>query len=107
MLSAQAPSHANIHSPQGALDVAGILPGKYTFLDALKNTPATMQKPLAAKANNEEDDPSDQLTSINELIGLMRQATETSAMIAAEDAKKAEKRPPRRNPQPVQGQSPA
>ena len=88
MLSTATLSHANIHSPQGALDVASALPGKYAFLNAVRQAPpkaepaqpapAVQQAPLAEEGDDDETGP----TSINELIELMRQATEASAMIA-------------------------
>jgi murein DD-endopeptidase MepM/ murein hydrolase activator NlpD len=89
-LSAAPRSHANIHSPQGALDVASVLPGRYAFLKAAKNTaPAPETKPEPEPEPVAEEDGEDggesRQVSINELIGLMRQATETSAMIAQEE----------------------
>ena len=49
------PSLANIDSPQGALDVAGVLPGKYAFLDRqkyprTKDDPSETTEPTTAAA---------------------------------------------------------
>lgn len=90
-ITAPAAVSANIDSPQGALDVACMVPGKYAFLaKAVKaQEPAPTQKPeqntpapapKQAKANDAKTN--DQAAmNIDTLIGLMRQATETSSMI--------------------------
>lgn len=89
-LSAATLSQANIHSPQGALDVASILPGRYAFLDAAKKkapVPAplkTVPAPQPSAQRDGDDNTADQ-PSIDELIGLMRQAAETSAIMAQEE----------------------
>lgn len=74
------PSFANIDSPQGALDVAGITPGKYAFLDrqkypAAQPEPTTNPAPVAVAQSG-----------VTELMDLMKQATELAASMPEEEA---------------------
>jgi murein DD-endopeptidase MepM/ murein hydrolase activator NlpD len=60
---------ANIHSPQGALDVVGITPGKYLFAEK------------KAKLINHAEAA---VSSIKGIADLMKQAAETAAMLPSE-----------------------
>ncbi|MDR3321139.1 MAG: M23 family metallopeptidase [Synergistaceae bacterium] len=71
-------SHANINSPQGALDVAGILPGRYDFMDREKN-------PAASTAELKPIGPAEAtVSSVVAIAGLMRQAIDVAAMLPEE-----------------------
>ncbi|MDR3254453.1 MAG: M23 family metallopeptidase [Synergistaceae bacterium] len=62
-------SNASIDSPQGALDVAGLLPGRYLFME-------TPPKPIGpAEAT---------VSSVKAIAGLMRQAIDVAAMLPDE-----------------------
>jgi murein DD-endopeptidase MepM/ murein hydrolase activator NlpD len=54
-------SFANINSPQGALDVAGIVPGKYSFM-------------------------AETLSSVKAIVGLMKQAVDVSASLSQDQS---------------------
>lgn len=84
------PIFANINSPQGALDIAGILPGKYAFVDRAKKAPEPVNTPeLKPDTNKKEEDDNEepQVSSVGELIDLMKQATEVAAMLPKEAPK--------------------
>ena len=65
---------ANIHSPQGALDVAGITPGRYLF---------------AEKKSKLINHAEAAVSSIKGIADLMKQATETAAMLPPEHQPRA------------------
>ncbi|MDR1943256.1 MAG: hypothetical protein LBQ19_00375, partial [Synergistaceae bacterium] len=60
------PARANVDSPQGALDVAGIVPGKYAFMDRTK----TPIGPAEAT-----------VSSVKAIVGLMKQAIDVAAIL--------------------------
>jgi murein DD-endopeptidase MepM/ murein hydrolase activator NlpD len=64
--SSNGAAYANIHSPQGALDIAGILPGKYAFM-------------------------AETASGIKAITSLMKQSIGTAAMLRGESAAKAER----------------
>ncbi|MDR3354893.1 MAG: peptidoglycan DD-metalloendopeptidase family protein, partial [Synergistaceae bacterium] len=69
---------ANIHSPQGALDIAEITPGKYSFAE--KKAKAVSHAEIA-------------VSSIKGIADLMKQATETAAMLPSESRPQADSNP--------------
>lgn len=93
-------SYANVNSPQGALDVASMLPGKYAFLDRSKRADAAatpteaietqeapqIKAPEATEIKTSAVEPAAHASdarsmNIDTLIDLMRQATEASSVI--------------------------
>lgn len=66
-------ARANTDSPQGALDVAGILPGNYIFLDRAKqNMPRAEQPQTPAETA---------VSNVIAIMDLMKQASDTAAML--------------------------
>jgi hypothetical protein len=61
-----AAAFANIDSPQGALDIAGIVPGKYTFMDNTKKTISPAEATVS---------------SVKAIVGIMKQAVDVAAML--------------------------
>ncbi|MDR3331289.1 MAG: M23 family metallopeptidase [Synergistaceae bacterium] len=65
---------ANMNSPQGALDIAGITPGKYEFAEKKRNTASPAEVTVS---------------SLRGIVNLMRQATETAALLPKEPREQA------------------
>lgn len=72
---------ANIDSPQGALDVAGVVPGKYQFL---AKTEIEAAAPLPEPAHQAASAAQRSVT-IDELLDIMRTATETAAVVREQE----------------------
>jgi murein DD-endopeptidase MepM/ murein hydrolase activator NlpD len=60
------PASANINSPQGALDIAGIVPGKYSFMEITQKTVDSAEATVS---------------SVKAIAGLMKQAIDVAAML--------------------------
>ena len=90
------PSYANLppamHSPQGALDVAGALPGRYGLLDRQK-------QPIGPTEAT--------VSSVKAIAGLMKQAIDVAAMLPKEGtAKVATQRPEVAKPETTKAEAP-
>lgn len=77
-------SYANIDTPQGALDVAGITPGKYAFLDRQKY-PQTKKDNDNIVRHTPVSRTDSTVSVVEELVELMKQATEIAADISQEE----------------------
>lgn len=85
---------ANVNSPQGALDIAGILPGQYGFItrdvENKADLPAEENRTEAVKAGPEDyidakEVAASAATNVNAIIDLMRTATQTTALLPPEN----------------------
>ena len=122
------PSFANIDSPQGALDVAGITPGKYAFLDRQKfpraqgeatataeaatiavsaaGGPAGQPQPIAQPEPEVEPAPiavaeaeePQPASGVTELMDLMKQAAELAASMPEESEEDTTAKPAMTSP---------